>query len=112
MVRSTIHGMSGSAGPFGLDARGWKRLCSSFERASNDLCESGVAPLTACRLVALDKCPGIRPIGIGETLRRLIGKLILQIARDDLLSMVGSLQLCVGQEAAWESSVLAMRRVF
>ena len=44
--------------------------------------------------------------------RRLIGKLILQIAREDILSMVGSLQLCAGQEAAWESSVLAMRGVF
>ena len=28
MVWSTIHGMSRSAGPSGLDARGWKRLCS------------------------------------------------------------------------------------
>ena len=60
-VLSTIHGMSGSAGPSGLDARGWKRLCSSFKRASSDLCESiarltkrlcttypsGVAPLIA-----------------------------------------------------------------
>ena len=77
MVRSTIHGRSGSAGPSGLDARGWKRLCSSFKRASSDLCESiarltkrlcttyvdpdGLAPLIACRLVALDKSPGIRP---------------------------------------------------
>ena len=51
----------------------------------------------------------IRPIGIGETLRRLIGKMILRIAQEDILSMDGSLQLCAGQEAACESSVLAMR---
>ena len=88
-----VEAMSGPAGPSGLDARGCKRLCSSFKRASGDLCESiarlikrlcttyvdtsGVVPLNACGLVALDKNPGIRPIGIGETLRRLIGKMIL-----------------------------------
>ena len=128
MVRATIQLMSGSAGPSGLDARAWRRLCSSFHRASDDLCESianltrrlcttyvepsGIAPLIASRLVALDKCPGIRPIGVGEILRRLIGKLILKIAHNDILDTTGTLQLCVGQEAACESSVHAMRQIF
>lgn len=30
MIRSTAQLMSGSAGPLGLDARAWQRLCSSF----------------------------------------------------------------------------------
>ena len=38
--------------------------------------------------------------------------MILQIAREDILGMVGSLQLCAGQEAACESSVLVMKCVF
>ena len=31
---------------------------------------------TSCRLIPLEKKPGIRPIGVGEVLRRLIGKTI------------------------------------
>ena len=107
--------MDGSAGPSGLDAHAWKALCSSFHKDSDDLCRSvakltrklcschvdprGISALTACRLIALDKCPGIRPIGVGETLRRLISKAILRVTRDDILKAVGSLQLCAGQEA-------------
>ena len=28
----------GAAGPSGIDARGWRRLCSSFRAASDELC--------------------------------------------------------------------------
>ena len=84
-IRSTVLQMNGSACPSGLDARAWKRLCTSFHSASADLCASialltrrlctsyvhphGISALTACRLFTLDKCPGVRPIGVGETLK-------------------------------------------
>ena len=32
--------MDGAAGPLGLDVLSWKRMCSSFRRESEDLCES------------------------------------------------------------------------
>ena len=35
-------------------------------------------------MVAFDKCPGVRPIGIGETLRRLIGKALGMVTRYDV----------------------------
>ena len=70
----------GAAGPSGFDDGGMRRLCTSFKDASQSLCSSlartakrictslfdpaGLAPLLSSRLIALDKCPGVRPIGI------------------------------------------------
>ena len=128
LIRSISQQMDGSAGPSGLDAHAWKGMCSSFHNASDELCSSvakltrklcsnhvdpsGISALTACRLIALDKCPGVRPIGVGETLRRLISKAILRVTRDDILKAVGSIQLCAGQEAACEAGIHAMRNLF
>ena len=83
LIRNTLLKMDGAAGPSGLDAAAWKRMCASFKTASADLCESlastarrlcsecvdpsGISALVACRLIALDKYPGVRPIGVGET---------------------------------------------
>ena len=120
--------MNGSAGPSGLDAKAWKRICCSFHNTSSDLCKvlakiarklctlfvdpQGIEAFTACRLIALDKNPGVRPIGIGETLRRLISKAILKVTKDEIHRTVGSLQLCAGQDPACESGVLAMEAMF
>jgi len=128
IIRSAALSTHGSAGPSGVDAFGWRRLCTSFQSASADLCTSlaivakrlctsyvdpeNLAPFTACRLIALDKCPGVRPIGIGETARRIIGKAILKIIKTDILDAAGSLQLCAGQEAGCEAAIHAMRAVF
>ena len=82
-IRTTVLRIEGAAGPLGVDAYGWRRLCISFKSASSELCNSlallarqicttdvdpqGLAPLLASHLIALDKCPGVRPIGVGET---------------------------------------------
>ena len=58
---------------------------------------------------ALDKSPGVRPVGIVETLRRLTYKAVLQVAQEDIQAAVGCLQLCTGKEAACEAGVYAMR---
>ena len=83
----------GSAGPSGLDSFAWRRLCCSFGSASHDLCSAlaavgrrlcsslvnpeSISALVACRLIPLDKCPGVRPFGVGEVPRRIIAKAIL-----------------------------------
>ena len=84
----------GAAGPSGLDAHCWRRLCTSFKSASNDLCHflallarrlcisfvdpKGLSSLLACRLIAPDKCPGVDPLGFakwrGESFQRLFSR--------------------------------------
>ena len=127
-IRSAALRTSGAAGPSGIDARGWRRLCSSFKSASDDLCHSlallsrrlctvlvdpeGLAPLMSCRLIALDKSPGVRPIGICEVVRRIIAKAILSITSGDIQDAAGSLQLCAGQKSGTEAAVHAMNLAF
>lgn len=127
-IRHAALRTNGSAGPSGLDTCAWQRLCCSFKSASFDLCNAvasvarrlcaeyvapeGLSAFIACRLLALDKCPGVRPIGVGEVLRRIIGKAIMVVVRRDVQQAVGSQQLCAGQEAGCEAAVHVMRSIF
>ncbi len=128
LIRSIALSTKGAAGPSGLDAYTWRRMCTSFKTASNALCHSlaltakrlcttlvdprCISPLLACRLIALDKNPGVRPIGIGELPRRIIAKAALSVTRSDILDSAGSTQLCAGQTAGAESAVHAVRQCF
>ena len=103
-------------------------MCTSFKAASNDLYHSlalfakhlatsfvdpnGLSAFLACRLIALDKCPGVRPIGICETVRRITAKAILSVTKLDLQEAVGSRQLCAGQIAGVEAAIHAMHNLF
>ena len=128
LIRNTALKTDGAAGPSGLDATAWKRLCNSFKSASTDLCDAvaatarrmctcyvdpdGISALVACRLIALDKNPGVRPIGIGETVRRIIGRAIATTVSEDIQAAAGPLQVCAGHLSGCEAAVHAMRQVF
>ena len=88
--------------PSGLDADRYRRVIvsSCFGPATSDLCKTIVElvkklcitdisnnnncasfeSLVACRLIPLNKYPGLRPIGVGEVLRRISGKVVKQHA--------------------------------
>jgi len=73
---------------------------------------TGITPLVSYRLIALDKQPGVWPIGIGEIPRRIIAKAVLAASRCDIQSSVGSVQLCGNQIAGCEAAVHAVKEMF
>ena len=66
----------------------------------------------ASRLVPLDKNSGLRTIVVGEVLRRIAGKIVVSIVKDDVTKAVGNLQLCRGQDAGCEAAVHLMHDIF
>ena len=120
----------GGSGPSGMDADSWKQILTSkqFGKSSIDLCKAfaevikkicsienqsaSLEAFLACRLIPLDKNPGLRPIGIGEVLRRIAGKVVVTHFRTEIVTSVGSLQVCAGQEAGCKSIIHAMQAIY
>ena len=127
-IRSASLRTTGAAGPSGLDAIAWRRLCCVFKSASVTLCSAlaavghrlcteavhpdGLSAFVACRLIPLDKQPGVRPIGIGEVPRRIIAKAVLHLVDLDVREACGALQVCAGCEGGCEAAVHAVRQLF
>ena len=83
-----------------------RRLCTT------DVHPDGLTAFVACRLIPLNKNPGVRPIGIGEVPRRIMAKAILRTIGDDIQSAAGPLQACAGHEAGCEAAVHAMKEIY
>ena len=58
----------------------------------------------ACHLVALDKRPRVRPVGIGETLHRALAKLVMRADGGQPKIACGNMQLCAGLEVGIEGA--------
>ena len=56
---------------------------------------SDIRALVAVNLIALNKCSGVRPVRVGETLSRMVGKAICLATRLDAEEVTGVSQLCV-----------------
>ena len=113
-----------------MDADGWRRiLCqNNFGDTNVDLRKAianfikkicieeiyttSIETFVACRLITLDKNPGLRPIGVGEILRSITGKIIVSVVKKEVISSTGSLQVCAGQEAGSEAAIHAMEKIF
>ena len=110
MIREAALRTKGSGGPSGVDANSFKRIftCKSFKKSSANLCDALAAmtrklcaeyidPRTikqvlVNRLIPLDKGEGAgRPIGVGEVIRRVIGKCVIKVTKEDVLDASGSL---------------------
>ena len=125
----------GSGGPSLLDAKQWKRiLCSNqFKSEGKDLREqmahfakkiatqvidpAVLEAYCANRLIPLDKAPGeaelqVRPIGVSEVMRRIIGKTIAWSLSSDIQEAAGPLQVATGLKGGAEAAIHSMREIF
>jgi hypothetical protein len=71
-----------------------------------------IKTLMASRLIALDKNPGVRPIGIDECLRRIICKSMAIITGSDVTEVCGSKQLCSGLPGGIEGAIHTMENIY
>ena len=67
---------------------------------------------TSCGLIPLEKNPGIRPIGVGEVLRRIVGKTVSGFLKEEIKEAAAPLQVCAGHNAEAEAAIHAMSQVF
>ena len=103
----------------------WHKMVTGHKEASAQICNAvasvarrlateyvdpeGLELLLANRGIALNKNPGLRPVGVGEMVRRIIGKAVVSVTGEQVQKDVGALQLCAGQPSGIESAIHAMR---
>ena len=114
-----------------MDANELKRMlaCKSSKKSSMNLCDTlatlarrlftefvdplTIQPILASRLFPRDKGNGdVRQIGVGEVIRRIIGKCVTKVTKQDIIEPSGSLQVCVGFESRSEAAIHAMHNIF
>ena len=123
VIQQCIKRISGAAGPSGADAELWLRIhCTKqLSKRPAELCEA-VADLAkklaselvdpqaldafnACRLIPLVKdIDGVRPIGIGEILHRIVAKAIVKSVKMDVVDATTPIQICSGIPSGVEAA--------
>ena len=128
-VRTLVTDLRGAPGPSGWTTDITRKLCRDACRegdllcdaiaaltrrvAESELLEGFLGPLTCCRLVALEKGKGgVRPVGVGEALRRLICKAISRVARAELQAACGAMQTCGGVAGGCEAAARVIQRLW
>ena len=120
-----------SSGPTQIDMETWRdMICSKSNGthsqkladeivtlarrlATDTIPHDYISTLLACRLVPLKKKDnGIRPVGVGECLHRIIGKSITGLLKEDIIRAVGTLQTCAGLESGIEAATHAVRKSY
>ena len=82
-----------------------KKLCTGISDAKE------ISTLMASCLIYSDKNPGIRPIDVGEALKRIIGKVVMTKLDKEITNLVGALQFCAGNAEDHGRAIHAMRTV-
>ena len=130
MVRHAIKKtFDGFAGPLRLDADSshqifiWGNFGTSVEdlrkviadmakRLCQDNSVKHFETFLAGRLTPFEIQPGVRSIGVGEVLRRVLGTVTMKLLKREVLKATGSLKLCTGQDAGNEEAIHAVCVMF
>ena len=127
-IEKATRSLQGSSGASGTDSEHWQTFLLRHEAHSSHLRDevatlatkmcnqilpwSKVRALVSGRLIAFDKCPGVRPIGIGECLRRIICKSVAEFTKIDLEETCSTDHLSCGLKAGVEGAIHALSDVF
>ena len=57
------------------------------------------------RLIAIDKQPGVRPVGVGETWRRLFSEIVLKVTVPEATMVCQDDQRCAGLKSGINSAI-------
>ena len=57
------------------------------------------------RMIVLEKQPGVRPLGVGETWRRIFSKIVLNITVPEATMTCQDDQLCAGLKARIDGAI-------
>jgi hypothetical protein len=130
MILKAAQRTKGAGGPSHVDAEQFSHILTStkYKKENKELREQIsimakklateiVDPKTlesyiASRLIPLNKNPGVRPIGVGEVLRRIIGKAVGWILKKDIQEAAGPLQAATGLQGGAEAAIHAMKSIF
>ena len=84
-----------------------RRLCTEY------IDPLSIEAILANRLIPLDKGEGaVRPISVGEVVRRIMGKCVMNVTKPVVINASGSLQVCAGHKSGSEVAIHAMRSIF
>ncbi len=117
-VAARLLGAAGVGGIDGAELRHWLLCFGATSRKLQEAMAKTAAwlangtlnwvayrALMSCRLVALDKCPGIHPVGIGSIFLHLLAKILLLLAGGQATKACGNTNLCAGLPAVIEGVV-------
>ena len=124
-VMSVAGQLSGEAGPGGTDSVSLQHWLLRFGEASRELrlivadftewltngrpSWAAYQAMMSSLMIALEKQPGVRPVGVGETWQQMMEKCLLRVTGQEAKATCGTEQLAGGVEAGIEGGIHAMR---
>ena len=115
-IRIAVLHCQGAMGPPTMGRRSWKRMCTRYHCAPQMVVwRAGYCSEAHLHKIRVDQywswdSTGVRPVGISDTLRRIMGKAILKVLGPEIQTVAGSSQLCAHQPLIGLQSGISCRK--